>query len=133
MSLKRRIMSTVTHVLDDMPVGWFHALHLLRAAFAWCTFSMCQELTPYLLDGLKHEMGVDAALSGVFAAAFSLGCTGGVVISVAIGDAFGRRYLKENAGSPFRRYDIRTVLGSFHLSGRSLCMHIARHLDCVQT
>ena len=71
--------SNITHILDELPVGWFHALHLAHATFAWCAFSMCQELTPFVLDGLKHDMAVDAARSGLFAAAFAAGCTGGAV------------------------------------------------------
>ena len=85
-------MGAVTHTLDSLPVGRFHLLHLLRAAFAWCAFSSCQELTPYVFDGLQHEMGITTGAAANFAAAFAVGCTAGAALAV-VGDTAGRRRL----------------------------------------
>jgi MFS family permease len=84
---------TVSSALDAMPIGRFHLVHLFRAAFAWCTFAACQELTPYVLVGMQQELGVSTFQGGLFAAAFTGGCTAGAVLSSIIGDRFGRRTL----------------------------------------
>jgi MFS family permease len=84
---------TVSSVLDSLPIGPFHATHLVRAAFAWCAFSACQELTPYIMIGMQREMGIGTFGSGLFAAAFTAGCMLGALVSTVVGDRYGRRTL----------------------------------------
>ena len=42
---------TVADMLDHLPVGRFHAFHLLRMILAWAIFSTAQESTPYMFPG----------------------------------------------------------------------------------
>ena len=39
----------VATALDRLPIGRFHAWHLLRQLFAWTALSSCQESTPSVL------------------------------------------------------------------------------------
>lgn len=95
-------------VLDELPLGRFHALHLLRAAYAWAAFAAGQDLTAYAFAGLHakglgtFESGVLSCIylscvihesAGIFAAAFPAGCVAGAIICSAVGDVYGRREL----------------------------------------
>lgn len=90
---------TVADILDDMPLGRFHAFHLLRATYIWCTLGACAELAAYIFDGVALELGATTVQSGILASAFPAGCMIGALLSAAIGDKFGRRTLLLSSSS----------------------------------
>ena len=63
----------LSDLLDALPLGRFHALHLLHAMFAYGAMAMCQEVSPYIFDGMSREFGASGFGNGLLAAAFPAG------------------------------------------------------------
>ena len=82
---------TVAEALDDLQIGHFHVLHLLRMVLAWAIFSMTQESTPYMFQGLRLRFQADEDRIATFAAAFPLGCAIGACVASPLLDHSGRR------------------------------------------
>ena len=83
----------LTDVLDALPLGRFHALHLCHACFAYGAMAMCQEVAPYIFDGLTREYGASGFGNGLLAAAFPAGAGAGALLCAWMGDSVGRRPL----------------------------------------
>lgn len=76
---------SVSDALDAIPLGRFHALHLLRIIVAWAVLAVVNESTPYLFPGMRNEFGLDDAGLAHLASAFPLGCVlGNAAASLAV-------------------------------------------------
>lgn len=51
---------TVREVLDDMPFGQFHVVHLTWAIVAIAILAIQYEMTPYMFLGLQLHFGLSA-------------------------------------------------------------------------
>eukprot|EP00913_Durusdinium_trenchii_P033463 g31329.t1 len=82
---------TVREVLDDMPFGQFHVVHLTWAIVAIAILAIQYEMTPYMFLGLQLHFGAGREELSTFAAAFQAGCAfGTMIIAYALGSQDGR-------------------------------------------
>ena len=77
-------------MIDAMPTGRFHALHLLRQILLNACFAYVLEINPYIYPGMSVEFGINATKETLFASAFAFGGIFGAGVS-SLQDTFGRR------------------------------------------
>jgi MFS family permease len=82
--------ATVGELIDQLPVGRFHILHLLRQITFSALFAVTIEATPYIFPGLAAEFDLTAEQEAMFASSFTFGGMLGAALG-AIQDVFGRR------------------------------------------
>ncbi|CAJ1354893.1 unnamed protein product [Effrenium voratum] len=82
---------SVAQALDELTLGWFHLVHLLRMMLAWAIFASTQECTPYMFQGLRHHLQAEESEIATFAAGFPLGCGFGALAASPLLDKLGRR------------------------------------------
>ena len=77
-------------MIDAMPTGRFHALHLMRQILLNACFAYLLEINPYIYPGMSTEFGINALKETFFASAFAFGGIVGAATS-SLQDSFGRR------------------------------------------
>ncbi|CAJ1446308.1 unnamed protein product, partial [Effrenium voratum] len=80
---------SVAQALDELTLGWFHLVHLLRMMLAWAIFASTQECTPYMFQGLRHHLQAEESEIATFAAGFPLGCGFGALAASPLLDKLG--------------------------------------------
>jgi len=82
---------TVCEVLDAMPFGKFHIVHLTFAIIAVAVLAIQYEMTPYMFPGLQIHFGAGREELSTFAAAFQAGCAFGTFVAPVLADRMGRK------------------------------------------
>ena len=76
--------------IDNLPLGWFHALHVARQALVTACFAVVIDAPAYIFPGMSAEYRLQADTEGFFSAVFTLGGLIGAAL-MSISDTFGRR------------------------------------------
>ncbi|KAL3911011.1 MAG: hypothetical protein SGPRY_008856 [Prymnesium sp.] len=81
--------NSIGALIDSLPLGRFHVLHVLRQIFLNVNIAIVIEITPYVLQGLDADFHTSKASQTLYSALF----TGGAVLGaflVSLQDEFGR-------------------------------------------
>ena len=82
--------ASVSVLVDSLPLGRFHALHLCRQVLLNAVFAVTLESVPYSFSGMEAEFHIERVYLASYVSAFGFGCILGAVL-VAIQDQVGRR------------------------------------------
>ena len=88
-SSKKPPSPSVGTLIDELPLGRFHALHLARLLTINACFAFTLEMNAFVYPGMAMEFHVTPATEVLFAAMFTAGGIFGA-ISTSLQDAFGR-------------------------------------------